>query len=148
MSGVAHLMLAAGDLVFLHDRAGRRYSLRLATGGTFSLHSGAIAHDALIGKPEGTIVSTNQGSRLLALRPTFAELVLDRKRRAQPIYPKDLGAIVVRADLHPGAFVLEAGTGTAALTLAALRAVGPSGRAGSYELREGFHEAARAVGRG
>jgi tRNA (adenine57-N1/adenine58-N1)-methyltransferase catalytic subunit len=91
------------------------------------------------------VVSTRMGSRLLALRPTFAEQVTDRKRRAQPIYPKDLGAIVVRADLHPGAFVLEAGTGTAALTLAAVRAVGPSGRVVSYEVREDFHRAAVAA---
>jgi len=143
MSGPAHLMLAAGDLVFLHDRAGRRYRVRLAVGATFSLHSGAIAHDALIGQAEGTIVSTNQGSRLLALRPTFAELVLDRKRRAQPIYPKDLGAILVAVDIVPGLRVLEGGAGTGALTVALLRGVGPEGRVYSYEVREDFLEAAR-----
>ncbi len=85
------------------------------------------------------------GSRLLALRPTFAEEVTDRRRRAQPIYPKDLGAILLRADLHPGAFVVEAGTGTAALTLAALRAVGETGRVVSYEVRPEFQEAAKAT---
>ena len=90
-------------------------------------------------------MTTRMGSRLLAMRPTFAEQVTERKRRAQPIYPKDLGAIVVHADLHPGAFVVEAGTGTAALTLAALRAVGQSGRVVSYEVREDFHQAARAA---
>jgi tRNA (adenine57-N1/adenine58-N1)-methyltransferase catalytic subunit len=137
--------LRAGEVVLLHDRAGRRYQLRLEAGATHSLHSGALAHDDLIGRPEGTVVTTRMGSRLLALRPTFAEQVTDRRRRAQPIYPKDLGAIVVRADLHPGAFVLEAGTGTAALTLAALRAVGPSGRVVSYEVREDFHQAARVA---
>jgi tRNA (adenine57-N1/adenine58-N1)-methyltransferase catalytic subunit len=134
--------LRAGEVVLLHDRAGRRYQVRLEAGATLSLHSGALAHDDLIGRPEGTVVTTRMGSRLLALRPTFAEQVTERRRRAQPIYPKDLGAIVVRADLHPGAFVLEAGTGTAALTLAALRAVGPSGRVVSYEVREDFHKAA------
>jgi tRNA (adenine57-N1/adenine58-N1)-methyltransferase len=137
--------LHAGEVVILHDRAGRRYQVRLAAGATFSLHSGALAHDDLIDRPEGTVVTTRMGSRLLALRPTFAEQVTDRKRRAQPIYPKDLGAIVMRADLHPGAFVVEAGTGTGALTLAALRAVGPSGRVTSYEVREDFHRAAQAA---
>jgi tRNA (adenine57-N1/adenine58-N1)-methyltransferase len=137
--------LRAGEVVLLHDRSGRRYQVRLAMGATFSLHSGALAHDDLIGKAEGTVVTTRMGSRLLALRPTFAEQVTDRKRRAQPIYPKDLGAIVVRADLYPGARVVEAGTGTAALTLAALRAVGSAGRVVSYEVREDFHRAARAA---
>jgi tRNA (adenine57-N1/adenine58-N1)-methyltransferase len=136
-------ILRAGEQVLLHDRAGRRYPIRLARGSTTSLHSGALSHDDLIGNPEGTIVSTRLGTRLLALRPTFAESVLERRRRAQPIYPKDLGAILVRADLYPGAVVVEAGTGTGALTLAALRAVGPSGRVVSYEVRPDFHEAGR-----
>ncbi|HKA13288.1 MAG TPA: hypothetical protein VKI99_22755, partial [Candidatus Dormibacteraeota bacterium] len=89
--------LRAGDVVLLHDRAGRRYRLTLAAGATYSTHAGAFAHDSLIGEPEGTVVATNAGQRLLALRPTFAEQVVERKRRAQPIYPKDLGAILVRA---------------------------------------------------
>jgi tRNA (adenine57-N1/adenine58-N1)-methyltransferase len=131
--------------VLLHDRAGRRYQVRLAAGATYSLHSGSISHDDLIGQPEGIVVRTNTGSRLLVLRPTFAEQVVERKRRAQPIYPKDLWAILVRADIFPGAFVIEAGTGTAALTMAALRAVGPSGRVVSYEVREDFHAASRAA---
>lgn len=137
--------LGAGDIVLLHDRAGRRYRLTLAPGATYSTHAGALAHDSLIGQPEGTVVATNAGRRLLALRPTFAEQVVERKRRAQPIYPKDLGAILVRADVSPGDFVVEAGTGTAALTLAVWRAVGPAGRVVSYEVREDFYAAARAI---
>ncbi len=129
----------------LYDRSGRRYRAVLEAGGTLSLHSGALRHDDLIGLPEGSIVTTHQGSKLLVLRPTFAELALDRKRKAQPIYPKDLGAILVGADIHPGARVLEAGAGTGTLTAALLRAVGPAGRVVSYELREEFLEAARGT---
>jgi tRNA (adenine57-N1/adenine58-N1)-methyltransferase len=131
--------------VLLHDRAGRRYRLTLAAGATFSTHAGALAHDDLIGRPDGTIVTTNRGRRLLALRPTFAEQVVERRRRAQPIYPKDLAAILVHADVSPGDLVVEAGTGTGALALAAWRAVGPAGRVVSYEIREDFHLAARAA---
>jgi tRNA (adenine57-N1/adenine58-N1)-methyltransferase len=131
--------------VLLHDRSGRRYRVLLAAGGTYSTHAGAVAHDSLIGQPDGTVASTNLGQRLLALRPTFAEQVTERKRRAQPIYPKDLAAITVHADLSPGDLVVEAGTGTGALALAAWRAVGPAGRVVSYEVREDFHAAARAA---
>jgi len=134
--------LCPGELVLLHDKAGRRYRLVLAAGASYSTHAGALAHDSLIGQPEGTVVATNLGRRLLALRPTFAERVVERRRRAQPIYPKDLAAILVHADVSPGDLVVEAGTGTAALTLAALRAVGPGGRVVSYEVREDFHAAA------
>jgi tRNA (adenine57-N1/adenine58-N1)-methyltransferase len=137
--------LRAGELVFLHDRAGRRYQLRLAPGAAFSMHRGTLAHDDLIGRPEGVVVRTSLGSRLLALRPTLGEQVVERRRRAQPIYPKDLGAVVIKADLYPGARVVEGGTGTAALTLAALRAVGPTGLVVSYEVREDFLAAAREI---
>ena len=134
-----------GELVLLVDKVGRRHRVRLKQGQRHSLHSGVIEHDELIGRPEGVIVTTQLGARLLAVRPTFAEQVTGRQRQAQPIYPKDLGAIVVNADLHPGARVLEAGTGTGALTLAALRAVGPGGLVVSYEVREEFLEAARSA---
>ncbi len=137
--------LAAGEAILLHDRAGRRYRVVLEAGGRTSLHTGAFDHDELIGRPDGSLVSTARGTRLLALRPTFAESVVERRRRAQPIYPKDLGAILVRADIGPGARVLETGTGTGALTIALLRAVGPSGRVISYEAREEFLEHARTA---
>jgi tRNA (adenine57-N1/adenine58-N1)-methyltransferase len=137
---------AAGELVLLVDKVGRRHRVRLKAGERHSLHSGVIEHDALIGRTEGVVVTTQLGARLLAVRPTFAEQVTGRVRQAQPIYPKDLGAILVGADIHPGARVLEAGTGTGALTLAAIRAVGQDGVVVSYEQREDFLEAAtRAI---
>jgi len=135
--------LAEDELVLLVDKVGRRHRVRLRAGERHSIHSGLIQHDDLIGKPEGTMVTTQLGARLLAVRPTFAEQVTGRRRQTQPIYPKDLGAILVSADVHPGAHVLEAGTGTGALTMAALRAVGPQGSVVSYEAREEFLEAAR-----
>lgn len=117
----------------------------MAPGQNVSLHSGMVRHDDLIGLPEGSVVTTHQGARLLVLRPTFAESVVDRRRSAQPIYPKDLGLVLVRADIRPGARVLEAGAGTGALTVALARAVGPEGRVVSYEIREEFLEAVRAT---
>src|SRR5436190_15072081 len=138
--------LAEGELILLVDKVGRRHRVRLRAGERHSIHSGLIQHDDLIGRPEGIVVTTQLGARLLAVRPTFAEQVTGRRRQTQPIYPKDLGAILIAADLYPGAHVLEAGTGTGALTMAALRAVGERGSVVSYEVREEFLEAAtRAV---
>jgi tRNA (adenine57-N1/adenine58-N1)-methyltransferase len=61
-------------------------------------------------------------------------------RGAQVIYPKDLGPILVMADIFPGARVLEAGLGSGALSMTLLRA---GARVTGYELRPDF--AARAV---
>jgi len=101
-------VFADGEQIVLVDKAGRRHRVRLRVGERHSIHSGLIEHDDLIGRPEGIVVSTQLGARLLAVRPTFAEQVTGRRRQTQPIYPKDLGAILIGADIHPGARVLEA----------------------------------------
>ena len=79
---------------------------------------------------------------LTAFRPRFADFVLKMPRGAQVVYPKDLGPIMVYADIYPGARVLEAGTGSGALTIALCRATGPEGRVVSYELRSDHRDQA------
>ncbi len=132
----------AGEVVLLVDRKGRRYLLRLEPGRAQDLR-GRLEHDALLGQEEGVVVRNSHGEVFLALRPTLAEYVLEMPRRTTPIYPKDLGAILVAADVYPGARVAEAGTGSGALTLALLRAVGSQGVVFTYEVREDFLQAAR-----
>jgi tRNA (adenine57-N1/adenine58-N1)-methyltransferase len=110
----------------------------LRPGASSDLRGGKVPHDALLGRVEGGTVVSSRGERFLVVRPTLAEFVLEMPRGAQVIYPKDLGAILVAADIFPGAQVLEAGTGSGALTMALLRATGPGGRVTSYELREDF----------
>ena len=127
-----------GEQVLLIDPRGRRHLLFLRKGETFHSDRGFIVHDAIIGRPDGSWHKSSKGTRYLALRPTLAEYVLDMPRGAQVIYPKDLAIVMFWADIFPGARVLEAGMGSGALTLALLRAVGPSGRVVSYEQREDF----------
>lgn len=134
--------LAPGDRVLLVDARGRRFLITLETGGAFHFHGGVVAHDDVIGKPEGSGVESRSGSALTVLRPRLADVVLKMPRGAQVVYPKDLGAILVQADVFPGAWVLEAGTGSAALTIALCRATGPEGRVVSYEVRDDHREVA------
>lgn len=130
---------AAGERALLIDSRDRRYLVTLATGKEFHSHLGGVPHDALIGSPEGSTVRTTQGSKLIAFRPTLADFVLKMRRGAQVVYPKDVGLIIVYADVFPGATVVEAGAGSGSLTLALARAVGEEGRVLSYEVREDHH---------
>jgi tRNA (adenine57-N1/adenine58-N1)-methyltransferase len=135
---------AAGDRVLLVDAKRRRHLVTLAAGGEFHTHAGVLAHDDVIGQPDGVSVRTTRNARLTAVRPTLAEYVLEMPRGAQVIYPKDLGPIMILADVFPGARVLESGVGSGALTLALLRAVGEHGHVTGYEIRDDFARRARS----
>jgi tRNA (adenine57-N1/adenine58-N1)-methyltransferase catalytic subunit len=134
--------LQVGEHVLLIDARDRRYLITLGTGRQFHSHLGAIDHDDLIGRPEGITVHASGGARLIAFRPGLSDFVLKMRRGAQVVYPKDIGLILVYADIFPGATVVEAGTGSGSLTLALARAVGESGRVISYEVRADHHERA------
>jgi tRNA (adenine57-N1/adenine58-N1)-methyltransferase len=133
-----------GEQVLVIDQRGKRHLLTLRKGETFHSDRGWMPHDAIIGHPEGSWVFSSLGLRYLALRPTLGEYVLEMPRGAQVIYPKDLAMILFWADIYPGCRALEAGTGSGALTLALLRAVGPEGKVISYEQREEFARRALA----
>jgi tRNA (adenine57-N1/adenine58-N1)-methyltransferase catalytic subunit len=134
---------AVGDRVQLTDAKGRHYTMLLSPGGEFHTHRGAIAHDAVIGLPEGSVVKSTNGDPFLVLRPLLVDYVMSMPRGAQLIYPKDAAQIVLEGDIFPGARVLEAGAGSGALTCSLLRAVGPHGRVISYEVRDDHAEHAR-----
>jgi tRNA (adenine57-N1/adenine58-N1)-methyltransferase len=133
-----------GEHAFLIDQRGKRHLILLRKGDTFHSDRGFIVHDGIIGQLDGSWLRSSKGTRYLALRPTLAEYVLEMPRGAQVIYPKDLAIVLFWADIYPGARVLEAGMGSGALTLALLRAVGPSGRVVSFEQREDFARRALA----
>lgn len=133
-----------GDRVQLTDPKGRMHTVVLEPGKQFHTHRGAIAHDHLIGAPEGSVVFSTANTGYLAFRPLLADFVLSMPRGAQVIYPKDAAQIVGFGDVGPGMRVLEAGAGSGALSCSLLRAVGDSGSLTSYERREDFADVARA----
>jgi tRNA (adenine57-N1/adenine58-N1)-methyltransferase len=133
---------APGDQVQLTDPKGRQHRVVLAPGKLFHTHRGALAHDDLIGAPEGSVVSSTGGTAYIALRPLLADYTLSMSRGAAVVYPKDAGQILAQADIFGGARVLEAGAGSGALTCWLLRAVGESGLVVSYERRPDFAQIA------
>jgi tRNA (adenine57-N1/adenine58-N1)-methyltransferase len=132
--------LREGEQVLLIDTKKRRYLITLVAAKEFHSHSGTVAHDAVIGSAEGTTFRSSHGMYYTVIRPTLSEFILKMPRGAQVIYPKDLGPILLLADIFPGCRVLESGVGSGALSMAMLRA---GADIVGYELREDF--AARAV---
>ena len=129
----------AGELVLLVDHKKRRYLVELVAGAEFHTHSGIVGHDDVIGATEGTSFRSTRGTYYTVIRPTLSDYVLKMPRGAQVIYPKDLGPLLLIADIFPGARVLESGVGSGALSMTMLRA---GAIVTGYELRADF--AARA----
>jgi tRNA (adenine57-N1/adenine58-N1)-methyltransferase catalytic subunit len=132
-----------GERVQLTDAKGRHYTMSLTPGVEFHTHRGSIAHDALIGLEQGSVVKSSNGAPFLVLRPLLVDYIMSMPRGPQVIYPKDAAQIVHEGDIFPGARVLEAGAGSGALTCSLLRATGPDGRVVSYEQRADHAEHAR-----
>jgi tRNA (adenine57-N1/adenine58-N1)-methyltransferase catalytic subunit len=135
---------AVGDQVQLTDPKGRQHRLVLAAGKSFHTHRGALLHDDLLGKPEGSLVISAGGTPYVAFRPLLADYALAMDRGAAVVYPKDAAQIIGLADVFPGARVVEAGAGSGALSCWLLRAIGEAGSLTSFERRPDFAAIAAA----
>lgn len=131
-----------GDRIQLADAKGKLYSFTLTEGGSWHSHKGIIEHSSCVGQPEGSYINTTSGVPYFAMRPLYEDFILAMPRGATIVYPKDAADIVGYGDISEGDTVLEAGVGSGALTIALLRAVGPSGQVISTERREDFAEIA------
>ncbi|MDO9397066.1 MAG: tRNA (adenine-N1)-methyltransferase [Herbiconiux sp.] len=132
-----------GDRVQLTGPKNKLNSITLEVGKVFHTHRGFIAHEEIIGLPDGSVVQNSVGVEHLALRPLLTDFVMSMPRGAAIIYPKDAAQILAQADVFPGATVVEAGVGSGALSLWLLRAIGPEGRLSSFERRDEFADVAR-----
>ena len=133
----------AGDRVQMTGPKGRLNTITLEAGGEFHTHQGFVKHDDVIGRPDGSVILSNNEVEFLALRPLLTDFVMSMPRGAAIIYPKDAAQILAVGDIFPGATVVEAGVGSGALSLWLLRAIGPDGTLQSFERREEFATVAR-----
>jgi tRNA (adenine57-N1/adenine58-N1)-methyltransferase len=129
--------------VVLYLDGRRRYLTRVKRGSTLHTHKGYLAHDDLIGKAFGSPIQSSLGARFVALKPTLRDYLRKLARRTQVMYPKDMALLLVYANIGPGARVVEAGTGSGALTSLLAFYVKPEGRVYSYETHGEFLETAR-----
>jgi tRNA (adenine57-N1/adenine58-N1)-methyltransferase len=126
----------AQDLVLLLGKDGKRFIVRLTPGESLHTHRGFIKHDEMLGQPFGTQLTSQLGYPFYLLRPSIHDLIMNVRRESQIIYPKESGYVLLKMNILPGSRVIEAGTGSGAMTIALARGVMPSGRVYSYDRRQ------------
>ena len=149
MREIQRAALRSDELVLVVGPGGRRHLLWLREKGLFHHpHIGHLPHDSIIGRTPGVRFCTEVGVEVVCLRSPLEKYLLRRLRRpTQVIYPKDLGNLLLRGEIYPGARVLEAGLGSGASAIFLLRFLGPEGQLTSYESREEFAQlAAKSIG--
>jgi tRNA (adenine57-N1/adenine58-N1)-methyltransferase len=133
----------AQDLVLLLGKDGKRFLVRLSPGEELHTHRGFFKHDDIVGQPFGAELASHLGFPFYLLRPSIHDLIMNIKRESQIIYPKESGYALLKMNLMPGARVVEAGTGSGAMTIALVRGVMPSGKVYSYDRRQDMIDLAR-----
>ncbi len=128
-------VVQAGEPILLINEEGKRYLVYPEVGGEWHSNRGRLPYDEIIGQSFGRVVTSHLGQKFLILRPTTSDLIRNIKRSTQIVYPKDAARLVMELDLWDGRRLIEAGTGSGGLTLAFARALMPSGRVYSYEVR-------------
>ena len=132
-----------GDMVLLAAPDQKRYLIKLTPRQTLHTHLGSFPHDELVGKTLGTLISSQMGNEALMLEPSLSDLIRHIRRGTQIIYPKDAAHLVQRLNLRAGNRVVEAGTGSGALTIALAWSVAPTGRVYTYEAQDDTHRLAQ-----
>ena len=131
------------DYVLLYLSQRKTYLVKVEKGKTFHTHKGFIKFDDLIGNKYGSRILSSLGVEFVALKPLLRDYIIKSVRKTQITYPKDIALIVMFSGIGPGSRIVEAGTGTGALTTALAYYVKPDGRVYSYEIREEFLKTAK-----
>jgi len=135
-------IIKEGDSVLLYLNRKRTYLVKVEKEKSFHTHKGFIQLGELIGKKYGTRTASSMGVEFVALKPALRDHVFKMLRKTQITYPKDIALIIMFSGAGPGSRVVEAGTGTGALTSALAFYVKPAGHVYSYEVRKEFIETA------
>ncbi|HIK00357.1 TPA: methyltransferase domain-containing protein [archaeon] len=117
----------------------KKYLIRLDQN-KFTTEFGDFNLGALVGKAWGTKVKTHLGYEFIVVPPRLPDLMKKLKRAPQIITLKDAGIIAALTGLSKDDMVVEAGTGSGALTV---YLAGIAKHIYTYEIRKDFYDIAR-----
>lgn len=132
-------------LIFLDGK--RNWIRKVVEGETFHSNKGQIQFDDLIGAPYGRVVKSHSGISFQIHKPSLTDIQTSMGKNMQIstniVYPKDAGTILIEGSIGAGSEVVEAGTGSGALTIVLSNSVGPTGKVYTYENRDDMYQAAK-----
>jgi tRNA (adenine57-N1/adenine58-N1)-methyltransferase len=131
-----------GDTVLLVSKDRKSYIRTLSPSGDLTTHLGTIRFDDLCGQPYGSAIRTHLDHLFYLLIPQVTDLIAHARHETAIMQPKDLGYVALKLGIRPGAQVVEAGTGSGALTLALAMLVGDGGHVYSYERKAALQDVA------
>ena len=135
---MSHNTIAEGDTLLLSYKQRKSYMVKAEAGKDFHTHKGFIRFSDIIGKEYGATVLSSLGVEFVVLKPLLRDYIMKSARQTQINYPKDIALIIMFSGIGPESQVVEAGTGTGALTMSLAFYVQPKGKIHSYEIREEF----------
>ncbi|MEM2905981.1 MAG: hypothetical protein QW587_09680, partial [Candidatus Bathyarchaeia archaeon] len=127
-----------GEDVLLYLDAKRKYLTSIQAGRQLHTHRGFIQLSEIVGKRPGESVLSSMRETFVVFRPNIRDYLMKLPRMTQVMYPKDIGLILVYANIQPGSRVVEAGVGSGMLTAVIAPHVKPTGRVYGYEINEAF----------
>jgi tRNA (adenine57-N1/adenine58-N1)-methyltransferase len=103
-------------------------------------HAGVIKAKDIIKAKSGSRIKSHLGKEFVVIDADFVDRIKRIKRGPQIITLKDAGIISAYTGIGPDSKVLEAGSGSGALTCYLANLVRPDGKVYSYEIRKDFFE--------
>ncbi len=129
-----------GSLVIIVTPKGKRHLKRVEEGQDWHSGDGILSMQDVANATYGCEVRTSLGVPLRLHEPHLRDLLKGVKRQTQIIYPKDIAYICMRLGAGEGRTIIEAGSGSGALTVGLSWFSGQSGHVHTFEAREEFHK--------
>ncbi len=137
------MKIQEGDYVLISASAEKKWMVKIEKGKEFHTHKGSISLSELIGLEFGSSITNNKDATFFIWKPFPTDYLDAITHSTQVIYQTDIAQIIFSAGVSSGSRIIEAGTGSGALTSVMARYVQPNGKIYSYDWKELHQQVAR-----